>query len=107
MNRGARLNRKRKIATIIQEDIGVNKEFTVYDIYIGWKKRWGRLPSIKELSKVIPTNPALDRYKLNSQSNTIYTWNGDDLFEYICETEEELIAYKKKKREKREKEELL
>lgn len=103
MNRGARVNRRKKVATIISEDIGMNKEFTVYDVYRCWNKRWKRLPSIKELSKVLPTNPALDSYRINSQTNTVYTWTGRDLFESIWETEEELIEYKRKKRERREK----
>ena len=101
MNRSARINRKKKISTIIQEDIGLNQEFNVYRVYNCWAKRWKRLPSIKELSKILPTIPALDSYKLNSQTNMIYVWTGRDLFEHICETEEELIEYKRKKKERR------
>ena len=107
MNRSARLNRKKKIARLIEEDIGKNKEFTVYDVYVCWKKRWGRLPSIKELSKVLPTYPALDKYKINTQSNTLYIWTGGDLYESICETDEQRAEYKKKKKERRELEKLL
>ena len=95
MNRGARINRKKKIAKIIREDIGPNNEFTVFDVYYIWKNRWGRLPSIKELSKVLPSNPALDRYKVSPQALTIYVWDGvKDLEANICETPEQLENFK-------------
>lgn len=58
---------------------------------------WGRIPSIKELSKVLPSFNALDRYKVNAQSNMIYTWTGRDLYEGIEMSEEELNKRKKKK----------
>ena len=95
MNRGARINRKKKIAKLIREDIGPNKEFTVFDIYSLWSDHWGRLPSIKELSKVLPTNPALDRYKVSAQALMIYVWDGQkELDAYICETPEQLARFK-------------
>lgn len=95
MNRGARINRKKKVARIIREDIGPDNEFTVFDVYSLWSRRWGRLPSIKELSKVLPTNPALDRYKVSAQSLMIYVWDGEkDLDAYVCETPEELERFK-------------
>lgn len=95
MNRGARINRKKKIAKLIREDIGANREFTVFDVYNLWSHRWGRLPSIKELSKVLPTNPALDRYKVSAQALMIYVWDGEkDLEAYICETPEQLASFK-------------
>lgn len=74
-------------------------------MYTLWKNRWGRLPSIKELSKVLPTNPALDRYKVSAQALTIYVWDGEkDLEAYICETPEELARFKALKKEIQEKE---
>lgn len=95
MNRGARINRKKKIVKLIREDIGPNREFTVFDIYSLWSQHWGRLPSIKELSKVLPTNPALDRYKVSAQALMIYVWDGEkDLEAYICETPEQLARFK-------------
>lgn len=95
MNRGARINRKKKIVKLIREDIGPNREFTVFDIYSLWSQRWGRLPSIKELSKVLPTNPALDRYKVSAQALMIYSWDGEkDLEAYICETPDQLARFK-------------
>lgn len=90
---------------IIRDDIGMNKEFNVYDIYSLWAKRWGRLPSIKELSKVLPSNPALDHYRTSTQTYMIYTWTGRDLFAYICETDEDLKKYKAMKKELEKKEE--
>lgn len=98
MNHQARVNRKRKVAYIIENHIGLNKEFTVYSIYQIWNNRWGRLPSIKELSKVLPSFKALDRYRINAQSNMLYTWTGRDLYEGIEYTEEELNKKKRKKK---------
>ena len=80
---------------MIREDIGPNKEFTVLTVYSLWEKHWGSLPSVKELSKVLPTNPALDRYKVSPQALMIYVWDGKkDLEAYVCETPEELERFK-------------
>lgn len=97
MNHQARINRRRRVAFIIENHIGQDKEFTVYTIYTIWNERWGRIPSIKELSKVLPSFNALDRYKINAQSNMIYTWTGRDLYEGIELSEEESNKKKKKK----------
>ena len=47
------------------------------------------------MSKVLPTNPALERYKVSPQALMIYVWDGEkDLEAYVCETPEELERFK-------------
>jgi predicted AlkP superfamily phosphohydrolase/phosphomutase len=103
MNHQARINRKRKIATLIEEDIGIGKEFTVYTVYQKWNARWGRLPSIKELSKVLPSFRGLDRYRVDSQSNMLYVWTGEYLREGLELTEEEEERKKRQSERKKHK----
>lgn len=96
MNHSARMNRKKKLVRLIQEDIGPDREFTVYDIYRLWGERWSRCPTIKELSKVLPTNPALDRYKVSPQALAVYRWDGKkDLSAFLLETPEQHLEFRK------------
>lgn len=88
-------NRKRHLNKIIEEDIGINIEFTVYDVIDCWEKRWSRVPSIKELSKVIASNPALDSYKSKVRGCVVYCWDGvKDLTLFITDTDEDIVKYR-------------
>lgn len=96
MNAQARRNRKVKIAKIIEREIGPDKEFTVYTVHEIWGRLWSRLPSIKELSKVLPTNPALESTRNNMQDPLIYTWDGKkDLYCYTLDTPEKMAEFKR------------
>lgn len=60
------------------------------------------MPSVKELSKVIAGNPALDSYRSDVRGCIVYSWDGvKDLSLFVVDSDEDVQKYREfRKKEK-------